>query len=152
MPKWADTGHNMRRRAGVPMSYTETTGASDARVHQTSEEHYEMAKGQDSPRVAMGDGPIDTPHEVMSDEQNAPAMGTMMPKKNVQSADPAAQPVGIRQNVLYNERMGAQYRVTVNSYNTTDPNVGPTQASGRIVPSVAGRQNPNFEAAASDMY
>jgi hypothetical protein len=48
-------------------------------------------------------------------------------------------------NVLYNEKLGASYRVSVPSTPTIDPAAGPTMQSARVVPSIAGRENPNFE-------
>lgn len=153
MGKWTDMGHAMRRRMGAPSNHLESAGPTSGRDHDTHEEQYEMAKSQNSPRVALGDGPIDTPHEVMSPKQNAPAKGTMMPKKNVQSQDPTGYGAGpARSNVLYNERLGASYRVSVPYTPTVDPVAGPTMASARVIPSVQGRQNPDFMGAVTDQY
>lgn len=152
MAKWTDLGHGMRRRVGAPMNHLEAAGPTSGRDHDTSEEQYEMAKGQNSPRVALGDGPVDTPHEVMSPEQNMPQKGTMVPKHNTQAGDPTAGGVGHRNNVMYNERLGASYKVTVNTDFTVDPAAGPTMANARVIPSVAGRQNPNFTGAITDQY
>lgn len=152
MAKWTDMGHGMRRRVGAPSNHLESAGPSNGRDHSTHEEQYEMAKSQNSARVALGDGPIDTPHEVMSPEQNAPQKGTLVAKKNTQAGDPTAGGKANRSNVLYNEKLGASYRVQVNYAPVADPVAGPTMASARVIPSVMGRQNPNFQGAISDQY
>jgi hypothetical protein len=72
--------------------------------------------------------------------------GILVPKKSTQAADPTAGGKANKVNVPYQERLGAQYRVTVPFTPTIDPAAGPTMANARIVPSVAGRANPNFEA------
>jgi hypothetical protein len=152
MAKWTDTGHAMRRRMGAPSNHFEAAGPTSGRKHDTHEEQYEMAKGQNSPRVALGEGPIDTAHEVMSPEQNAPQKGTMVSKKNTQSQDPSYMgPMSGRTNVMQ-ERLGASYRVSVPYTPTVDPVAGPTMASARVIPSVQGRQNPDFRGAISDQY
>jgi hypothetical protein len=72
--------------------------------------------------------------------------GAVMPKKNTQAGDPTG--MGTKQNrtnVPYNEKLGASYRVTVPFTPTIDPAAGPTMQSARIVPSISGRENPNFE-------
>lgn len=152
MGKWTDMGHAMRRRMGAPSNHLESAGPTAGRDHDTAEEQYEMAKSQNSPRIALGDGPIDTPHEVMSPEQNAPQKGTLVSKKNVQASDPTAGGKANRSNVLYNEKLGASYRVSVPYSPTVDPVAGPTMANARVIPSVQGRQNPNFMGAVTDQY
>lgn len=152
MGKWTDMGHAMRRRTGAPSNHLESAGPTSNRDHQTHEEQYDMAKSQNSPRIALGDGPIDTPHEVMSPEQNAPQKGTLVSKKNVQSADPAYVGTLTGRNNVSQERLGASYRVSVPYTPTTDPTLGPTQAQGKVIPSVQGRQNPNFMGAVTDQY
>lgn len=153
MAKWTDTGHAMRRRMGAPSNHLESAGTTSGRQHSTHEEQYDMAKSQNSARVSLGDGPIDTPHEVMSPKQNAPAKGKLVAKKSTQSQDPTGYGGGAnRSNVLYNEKLGASYRVSVPYTPTVDPTAGPTMASARIIPSVQGRQNPDFRGAISDQY
>lgn len=153
MGKWVDMGHAMRRRMGAPTNHLESAGPTNGRDHDTAEEQYEMAKSNNSSRVSLGEGPIDTAHEVMSPEQNAPAKGTLVPKKSTQSQDPTGYGAGpARTNVLYNERLGASYRVSVPMTATVDPVAGPTMANARTIPSVQGRQNPDFMGAASEQY
>lgn len=141
MAKWTSMGHGMRRRAGLPDNHLEPTGAHlmRERNHPTHEEAYAAASEVGSSRIPVGDPTYQvTP---------APALqGTLIPKKNLQAADPTG--MGTKQNrpgTLYNERQGAQYRVTVPFTPTIDPAAGPTMASAKMVPSVVGRQNPNFQ-------
>lgn len=108
-----------------------------ARNHQTSDEAYEAASAAGSHRIAIGmDAYSASP---------APALkGTLVPKKNTQAADPTAGGKVNRQNI---EKIGATYRVAPKStYVQLDPAAGPTLANARVIPSVQGRANPNFEA------
>ena len=143
-------GHGMRRRAGdTPSSYTEAAGKSMTRKHQTSDEAMEDAKSMGSPRATMGDPAAISPEATMSsvDEMNAGQLqGAVMPKKNVQASDPTGMGTKVnRVNVPYGEKLGASYRVSVPFTPTIDPAAGPTMQSARIVPSISGRENPNFE-------
>lgn len=156
-----DLGYAMRRRKGAPSNYFEAAGPTNGRSYMTSEEHYEMAKQANSPRIAVGKEEQEEGHDVISDKQDAddytakaaqPERGQMTASGNSKSVDPAAQPMGYRQNVMYNERLGASYTVSVPFTPTVDPTVGPTMANARTVPSVQGRQNPNFQASISDQY
>jgi hypothetical protein len=114
----------------------------------TSDEAHEVAKNANSARVSMGDGPIDTPHEVMSPEQNAPLKGKLIPKKSTQSADPTAGGKANRVNVL--EKMGATYKVNATYSPQHDPAAGATMANARIIPSILGRQAPNLQSGITD--
>jgi hypothetical protein len=120
-------GHAMRRRNGIPSNSLEAAGKSMARNHATHEEAYEAAASVGSPRIPVS---------------AAPAMqGTLMPKKNTQAGDPTMGGKANRANI---ERIGAQYRITVPFTPTIDPAAGPTMASAKIIPSVAGA-NANFQ-------
>lgn len=166
MAKWVDMGHAMRRRIGAPSNHLEAAGPTTGRMHQTSDEHYETAKKQDSPRASIGEEPMgsqDYMENSMSQNQDIdsyenkaakPVMGTMVPRGNTQSQDPTAGGAGNRMNVLGNsdERHGASYNITATTSATVDPTVGPTMANARVIPSVMGRQNPNFEGGMSDSY
>lgn len=163
MAKWTDMGHAMRRRAGAPTNHLESAGPTAGRMHDTSDEQYETAKSQNSPRTSIGEemNSNENIENSMSPIQDAddyaakaatPEMGTMVAKHNTQAADPTAGGVGHRNNVLYNERLGASYKVTVNTDFTVDPTVGPTMANARVIPSVMGRQNPDFTGAINDQY
>jgi hypothetical protein len=76
--------------------------------------------------------------------------GTMMPRNNTQAGDPSYP--GSKANRVNIERIGATYRITAEYGQVIDPSVGPTQANGRIVPSVQGRQNPNFQSGEEYSY
>ena len=134
-------GHGMRRRSGIPSSYTEAAGKSMARAHNTSEENYEAAAAANSVRIPIGAAQVDTSYE-----------GTLVPKKNVQAGDPT-NPGSKVNKVNQLERSGATYMVQPKTgYAVVDPTVGPTMANARIVPSVAGRSNTNFQGGNTDGY
>jgi hypothetical protein len=122
-------GHAMRRRSGIPSNPLEAAGNMKNRNHVTHHEAYEAATNVGSARIPMGAA--------------APALqGTLIPKKSTQAMDPTAGGKANRQNI---ERIGATYRVTVPFTPTIDPAAGPTMANAKMVPSVAGRSNPNFQ-------
>lgn len=133
-------GHGMRRRAGVPSSYTEAAGKSMARAHNTSEENYQEAAAANSVRIPIGTAQVE------------PSLkGALVPKKNVQAGDPTNP--GSKVNRANIERVGATYRIQPKTgYAVVDPTVGPTMANARIVPSVAGRSTPNFQSGNTDGY
>lgn len=138
MASWTSLGHGMRRRMGAPSNHLESAGHEMAeRNHATSDEAHEAAKSAGSHRIAIGNDAYQaTP---------APALkGTLVAKKNVQAGDPTAGGKANRANI---EKIGASYRINPKTDSQlVDPAVGPTMANARIVPSVAGRANPNFEA------
>jgi len=137
MANWTSMGHGMRRRTGAPSNHLESAGNSMARMHQTSDEAYEDASNSGSHRIAMGmDAYATTPMPALR--------GTMEPRHNVQAGDPTNP--GSKQNRVNQEVIGATYRVAPKStFVQIDPAAGPTMANARIIPSVAGRANPNFE-------
>jgi hypothetical protein len=72
-----------------------------------------------------------------------------MPKKNAQASDPTAGGKANRANVsagsaAQSERMGARYNINVKFPVGHDPAASATMGSAKIVPSIAGRQAPNF--------
>jgi hypothetical protein len=137
MASWASQGHGMRRRTGAPSNHHESAGNSMARNHQTSDEAFQNASAAGSHRIAIGmDAYSVSP---------APALqGTLDPKKNVQAGDPTNP--GSKQNRQNIEVLGASYHVAPKTtYVQIDPAAGPTMANARIVPSVAGRNTPNFQ-------
>lgn len=144
-------GHGIRRRGGLTKSsYTEAAGKSMTRKHQTHEEAMADAAAMGSPRATMSSNPMGvSPDATMSsiDELNPGQLqGALMPKKNVQAGDPTGMGTKVnRTNIPYNETLGAKYRVSVPFTPTIDPAAGPTMQSARIVPSISGRENPNFE-------
>lgn len=138
MANWSSIGHGMRRRMGAPSNHHEAAGTSMARVHKTSEEATSEAAVSGSARIPIGAA--------------APALqGTLVPRKNVQAGDPTNP--GSKQNRVNIERVGATYRVQPKStFMQLDPASGPTMANARIVPSVQGRVNPNFDAGIQSSY
>lgn len=144
-------GHGIRRRGGnTNSSYTEAAGKSMTRKNQTSDEAMANAAAMGSPRVSMSLNPMEvSPDATMGsvDEMNQGQLkGAVMPKKNVQAGDPTGMGTKVnRANVPYNEKLGASYRVSIPFTPTIDPAAGPTMQSARIVPSISGRENPNFE-------
>ena len=138
MARWTDIGHAMRRRMGAPSNHNESAGKSMAK--ELSPEQI-IASGA---RAYMGSeaGSFTSPSA-------KPTVGKLMPKKNTQAADPTAGGKANRKNVsagdaAASERMGARYRASVRFAPTIDPAAGPTMASARTVPSISGRQAPNF--------
>jgi hypothetical protein len=120
-----------------------------SRKHQTSAEAM-VSSGPQNARVSMGMStfavdPAATMNSV--DELNPSQMrGTLIPKKSTQAADPTAGGKANHANVLYTERLGSSFRVKAVMGKQIDPAAGATMANARIVPSVQGRANPNFDA------
>jgi hypothetical protein len=137
-------GHGMRRRNGTPTNSLEAAGNMKNRNHTTHHEAYDAAAAIGSPRIPMGAGSPDMSAYGQMDEINPSQLrGTLVPRKNVQAADPTNP--GSKANRQNIERIGATYRITVPYTPTIDPAAGPTMANARIIPSVSGRANPNFE-------
>jgi len=134
MANWSSIGHGMRRRMGAPSNHLEAAGTSMARNHPTSDEA--LAQSGNSARVPMGAAPA--------------LQGTLIPKHNTQAGDPTNP--GSKANRVNIERVGATYRVTANMGATIDPAAGATMASARIIPSIQGRENPNFESGIQSTY
>jgi len=139
MANWASMGHGMRRRTGTPSNHHESAGKSMSRKHATSDEAMSAAATAGSPRATMG-------MDAYSVNAAPTLEGTLVPKKGVQAGDPTGMGTKVNKaNVPYNEKLGASYRVSVPFTPTIDPAAGPTMQSARIVPSISGRENPNFE-------
>jgi hypothetical protein len=117
-----------------------------ARNHKTSDEHHADAAMAGSHRIAVGQGSPDMSVYGQMDEINPAQMqGTLVPKKNTQAGDPVNP--GSKANRVNMEKIGATYRVAPKAtFVQLDPAAGPTMANARIVPSISGRANPNFEA------
>ena len=150
MASWTSMGHGMRRRTGTPSNHHESAGKSMSRNYPTSDEAMSAAAAAGSPRASMAVNPMavsaDATMSSVDEVNNAQLQGALVPKKNVQAGDPTG--MGTKQNrvnVPYNEKLGASYRVSVPFTPTIDPAAGPTMQSARIVPSISGRENPNFE-------
>lgn len=110
-----------------------------------------------SPRVPMGN---DAASNVSFPSATETGNATLMPRGNVQSADPFGGPTAPRPNVPYQsiygqpgaERNGARYGITVNTVIPTAPEAGATQASGRIVPNVVNRSRTVFDDGMGSSY
>lgn len=140
MASWASLGHGMRRRTGAPSNHLESAGKSvKNRNHATHHEAYEAAAAAGSPRIALGDATMNSVDELNQNQ----LQGTLVPKKNTQAADPTNP--GSKANRTNIERIGASYHISVPYTPTIDPAAGPTMANARVIPSVAGRANPNFQ-------
>lgn len=144
MALWTSMGHAMRRRMGAPSSHTEAAGKSMSKSVPTTEEILASAAHSKSPRRYVG-------MDASSFEAVKPEKGTLVAKKNKQASDPTAGGKANKKNVLagnaaQSERMGARYNVSVKFPVGHEPAAAATMANARVVPSVAGRQNPNFGA------
>jgi hypothetical protein len=118
-----------------------------ARSHQTSDEAHAQAAAAGSHRISVGAAESNMP----SFTPVMPTAGTQMPRKNVKSADPTG--AGSKQNRANIENIGATFRVQPKStFVQVDPAAGPTMANARVIPSVQGRTNPNFESGIQAAY
>jgi len=145
MASWTSLGHAMRRRMGAPSNHHEAAGNSMARNIMTPEEVIASAEHANSPRKYVGQGAA-----AFSSPSAKPAKGTLIGKKNAQASDPTAGGKANKKNVssgnaAASERMGARYRTVVNFAPSVAPEAAPTMANARTIPSVAGRQTPNFD-------
>ena len=153
MAKWTSLGHAMRRRMGVPSSHLESAGTPMAsRSVPTPEEIISSAEHKQSPRRYIGQGAY-TAENVSAQPGNTIPVA----RKNTQAGDPTAGGNAHRSNVLagdaaQSERAGAKYSITQKYPAGTEPAAGPTMQSARIVPSVAGRQSPNFRSGSESVY
>lgn len=137
MASWTSMGHGMRRRMGVPSNHHESAGHEMAeRHHITSDEAMEQHAAAGSARAPLGAAPA--------------LQGTLIPRQNVQAGDPTNP--GSKQNRVNIERIGATYRVNAAMSPPIDPSAGATMASARIIPSIQGRENPNFETGIQGSY
>ena len=138
MATWTSMGHAMRRRMGAPTNHHEAAGKSMSK-DLTPEQI--TATGA---RAYMGSaaGGFTSPSAT-------PVAGKLMPKKNTQAGDPTIANKANRQNV---ERKGAQHRITAKMPAPINIEAGATMANARIVPSVAGKQTPNFNNGVDSTY
>jgi len=152
MASWTSLGHAMRRRMGAPSNHHESTGKSMSRNHMTPEEVLASAEHSNSPRRFMGMDAMQ-----FTSASGTPVKGTLVGKKNTQSGDPTAGGKANKSNILVgstaaSERLGARYNISVKYPAGTSSEAGPTMANARIVPSVTGRQKPNFDYGQDSAY
>jgi hypothetical protein len=107
------------------------------RNNPTPEEHHASLAGSGSARVSVGAA------QGYGFSVGGSYAGTLIPKHNTQAGDPTNP--GSKQNRQNIERVGATYRVTAGMGVNLDPAAGATMANARIVPSIQGRVNPNFD-------
>ena len=138
MATWTSVGHAMRRRMGAPSNHHEAAGKS---MNKDLSPEQVIASGA---RAYMGQDANN-----FNNVSGNPSVGKLMPKKNTQAADPTAGGKANRVNV---ERKGAQHRITAQMPAMIDPAAGATMANARIIPSVAGRQAPNFTSGIDSTY
>ena len=118
-----------------------------ARSHMTHEEAYGAAAAAGSHRISIGDATLSSVDELAPGQMQ----GTLVPKKSTQSADPTNP--GSKQNRVNMEVIGASYRVQPKTtFVQLDPAAGPTMANARTIPSIQGRENPNFESGMQGSY
>ena len=130
MATWTSVGHAMRRRMGAPSNHHEAAGKSMSK-DLTPEQI--TASGA---RAYMGSATSG-----FTSPSATPVTGKLMPKKNTQASDPTIANKANRANV---ERKGAQYRITAKMPAPINIEAAATMANAKIIPSVAGKQAPNF--------
>ena len=129
MSDYRKMGHAMRRRAGAASNHVD--GAEKKTSVDMPDNLQSMIAGG-SARIAVG-----------------AVVGKLMPKKNTQAGDPTIMNKANRQNVEYK---GAQHRITARMPAPINSEAGATMANARIVPSVMGRQAPNFNSGVDSNY
>lgn len=144
MASWTSKGHAMRRRAGEPSNHHESVGVSMTRNLPTPEEVLASAEHANSPRRYMG-------MEASSATVAAPQAGTLVPRKNTQAGDLTGGKGGPRPAIAA-ERLGAKFAPQAKFPPMIDPAAGATMANAKIIPSVVGRQAPNFGMGVQDQY
>jgi hypothetical protein len=138
MANWTSLGHAVRRRMGAPSNHHESVGK---KMNNNPTPEQITATGA---RAYMGSaaGGFTSPSAT-------PAVGKLMPKKNTQAGDPTIANKANRVNLEYK---GAQHRITAKMPAPINSEAGATMANARIVPSVMGRQAPNFNNGVDSTY
>jgi len=152
MPSWTSLGHAMRRRIGAPSSHLEATGASMKTNSPTPEDVIASAAHAKSPRRYMG---MDANNFTNVSAQPGNTMSH--PRKNTQAADPTAGGKANRKNVLSggavaSERMGAAYKISAKFPAVHSIEASATMGNAKTIPSVMGRQAPDFNGGMSESY
>ena len=151
MATWTSLGHAMRRRMGAPSNHHEAAGKSMSRNNMTPEEVLASAEHANSARKYVGQV------TGVANMSGAPSKGTLMPKKNTQAGDPVGNTKANKKNVLagnavQSERMGARYSIGAKLGGVHSIEATATMMNARIVPSVSGKNAPNFEAGIDSTY
>ena len=152
MANWSDMGHAMRRRMGLSSSHSESVGTMKNRNIDTPEEVLASAAHSASPRRYVG-----MDYSGVTNVSAKPLKGKLMPKKNTQAGDPTITNKANRKNVpagnaAATERMGARYVVGAKFPAVHSAEASATMANAKIVPSVSGRQSPDFNYGAKSGY
>lgn len=152
MATWASMGHAMRRRMSAPSAHHGSAGNMSPRSHMTPEEVLASADHAASPRRYMG---FDAAK--FNNVSAVPGNTTAVPKKNTQAADPTAGGKANKKNVSAGmaaqaDRLGARYTISAKFPAPMSPEAGMTMRNARIVPSIQGRQAPDFDAAMRENY
>jgi hypothetical protein len=130
MATWSSVGHAMRRRMGAPSSHLESAGKN---MNKELSPEQIVASGS---RAYMGNDAYK-----FNNASGTTSVGKLMPKKSTQSEDPTIKNKANRQNV---ERKGAQHRITCKTPAPINIEASATMMNARVIPSVVGRQAPNF--------
>jgi len=151
MATWTSLGHAMRRRIGAPSNHHEAAGKSMSRNNMTPEEVLASAEHANSARKYVGQV------TGVANMSGAPLKGTLMPKKNTQAGDPVGATKANRQNVsagnaAQSERMGARYSVGAQLPAVHSIEATATMMSAKIVPSVSGKNAPDFNYGMNNSY
>ena len=151
MATWTSLGHAMRRRMGAPSNHLESAGKGMSRNNMTPEEVIASAEHANSPRKYVGQ------MTNVANVSGAPLKGTLIGKKNTQAGDPTAGGKANKKNVLVNnaaasERMGARYVIGAKFPAVHSVEASSTMMNAKTIPSVAGRQNPNFQNGMGSSY
>jgi len=141
----------MRRRIGAPSNHHEAAGKSMSRNNMTPEEVLASAEHANSARKYVGQV------TGVANMSGAPLKGTLMPKKNTQAGDPVGATKANRQNVsagnaAQSERMGARYVVGAKFPAVHSIEATATMANAKIVPSVSGKNAPDFNYGMNNSY
>jgi len=151
MARWTDVGHAMRRRMGAPSNHHEAAGNNMNKEHMTPEEVIASAEHANSARRYVGQV------TGVADMSATPLRGTLIPKKSVQAGDPTIMNKGNKKNILVNnaaqsERMGARYVIGASFPAVHQSELGANMSNARMIPSVAGRQSPDFNNGINGSY
>lgn len=151
MATWTSLGHAMRRRMGAPSNHHEAAGKSMNRNMMTPEEVLASAEHANSARKYVGQ------MTGVANTSGAPLVGKLMPKKNTQAGDPVGNTKANRANKLagnaaQSERMGARYVVGANFPAVHSIEASATMANAKIVPSVMGKNSPDFNYGMNNSY
>lgn len=152
MANWSSLGHAVRRRMGLSSSHLESAGTMKNRNIDTPEEVLASAAHSASPRRYVG-----MDYSGVTNVSAKPLKGKLMPKKNTQAADPIVNNKANRKNVsagnaAQSERMGARYVVGAKFPAVHSAEAAATMANAKVVPSVTGRQSPDFNYGAKSGY